>query len=266
MRQVRPPRAHPGEQLEDVDSFSLAAELVRRGAVQKSAAGGPGARITLPVLEPDGPRPTTRGECPEERPCPWVRCRAHLWRIDSDDRAGHRSPDHSVAPAIVQITSAWSCVFDVIEAEPAGLLPEAIGAEVMACTGRRIAQLEQRAMGTLNDELRALHGVPVEMHERNERAQDRVKANRRAADNTMGSLRFTREELDALDKHGNPPDLITKRRQAKALGVLRRRPTIRAVAHEAVAPADDGQGSETCAVAQAAGPQPTPVLRSQIDK
>lgn len=32
--------------------------------------------------------PKTRGECPEQRPCPHVQCRHHLWRIDACDRAG----------------------------------------------------------------------------------------------------------------------------------------------------------------------------------
>jgi hypothetical protein len=32
--------------------------------------------------------PDTRAECPTVKPCPHVRCRAHLWRVDSQDRAG----------------------------------------------------------------------------------------------------------------------------------------------------------------------------------
>lgn len=32
--------------------------------------------------------PDTRAECPTEKPCPHVLCRFHLWRVDSQDRAG----------------------------------------------------------------------------------------------------------------------------------------------------------------------------------
>jgi hypothetical protein len=32
--------------------------------------------------------PDTRGDCPTQKPCPHVRCRHHLWRVDACDRAG----------------------------------------------------------------------------------------------------------------------------------------------------------------------------------
>jgi hypothetical protein len=32
--------------------------------------------------------PKTRAECPTEKPCPHVRCRDHLWRVDACDRPG----------------------------------------------------------------------------------------------------------------------------------------------------------------------------------
>lgn len=32
--------------------------------------------------------PDTRADCPTQKPCPHVRCRFHLWRVDSQDRAG----------------------------------------------------------------------------------------------------------------------------------------------------------------------------------
>lgn len=62
-------------------------------------------KVRLPVLEPDlvedirpfTPKagvPKTRKDCPTDRHtrgCEYVKCRAHLWRIDSQDRAGRPS-------------------------------------------------------------------------------------------------------------------------------------------------------------------------------
>jgi hypothetical protein len=32
--------------------------------------------------------PDTRADCPTQKPCPHVRCRHHLWRVDIESRAG----------------------------------------------------------------------------------------------------------------------------------------------------------------------------------
>jgi hypothetical protein len=75
----------------DPQHFTRRANKVSRKAHKK--------RYRLPVLQPSLPVaderftpvegvPKTRGECPVERPCPHVRCSAHLWLVDADTRAG----------------------------------------------------------------------------------------------------------------------------------------------------------------------------------
>jgi hypothetical protein len=63
--------------------------------------------------------PRNREECPEQRPCGHVRCRWHLWRVDSTDRAGR--PHHGQR-APTTLRAGWletptppSCALDYIE-------------------------------------------------------------------------------------------------------------------------------------------------------
>jgi hypothetical protein len=67
----------------------------RANKVSKKASK---ARRRLPVLQPSlvpdsgylpkAGVPRTRADCPVERPCPFVRCRQHLWMEDAAHRAG----------------------------------------------------------------------------------------------------------------------------------------------------------------------------------
>ncbi|MCX5747904.1 MAG: hypothetical protein NT062_36025 [Proteobacteria bacterium] len=192
-RRIRPNREHDDAELAHVDSFALASELVRRGAIAKPTTSSTHgiARITLPVLEPEGDRPTVRSACPVERPCPWVRCRAHLWRVDPDDRAGRRRVGGGDPMPLVAVTSAWSCAFDVIEAHPAGLLADDVG-DVLGVVGERVGQLERKALAELGADMRELYGLESATIEREGRLRDRRKAS--GADRPEAAVGLTPDE------------------------------------------------------------------------
>jgi hypothetical protein len=62
-----------------------------------------------------------RAECEAgERPCPFVRCRHHLWRVDGPDRRGIRRngvpPGTTIAPRWLEYPTPPSCALDVAEA------------------------------------------------------------------------------------------------------------------------------------------------------
>jgi hypothetical protein len=77
--------------LPGLDYIGRAAAISKRASKERQ-------RKRLPVIQPEliGDRgfdpktgvPRTRGECPTERPCPFVRCRWHLFMEDAEHRAG----------------------------------------------------------------------------------------------------------------------------------------------------------------------------------
>lgn len=105
----------------------------RRLAVLQAEAG-----------EHPGGRPRTRGECPTERPCPWVSCRHHLY-LDIQPRTGGiklNFPDIGVEDMIE------SCSLDV--ADRGGATLEATGA-MLNITRERLRQLEVMALARFAD-------------------------------------------------------------------------------------------------------------------
>ena len=96
-----------------------------------------GAMMYPPV---DIPRPTTRDECRgEQRPCPWVACKHHLY-LDINPETGSikiNFPD--LEPWELQHT----CALDV--AERGGITLEEVG-EIMNLTRERIRQVEVRGL------------------------------------------------------------------------------------------------------------------------
>ena len=105
----------------------------RRLAVLQAEAG-----------EHPGGRPRTRGECPTERPCPWVSCRHHLY-LDIQPRTGGiklNFPDIGVEDMIE------SCSLDV--ADRGGATLEAAGA-MLNITRERLRQLEVMALARFAD-------------------------------------------------------------------------------------------------------------------
>ena len=100
-----------------------------------------------PVAEPEveyptwAERPQTRGEClkggsNEERPCPWITCKWHLYVEFSD----HGREEIDVA------TMKHSCLLDI--ADDGGMTLEEIG-EMMKLTRERIRQIEAVALKKL---------------------------------------------------------------------------------------------------------------------
>jgi hypothetical protein len=121
-----------------------------------------GALLYPPVA--DMPRPTTRGECQgEQRPCPWVACKFHLY-LDVNPETGSIKLNF---PDLEPWELPHTCSLDV--AEKGGITLEEVG-EIMNLTRERIRQVEVRGLIKLKmgspspDELGALllnDGLPV---------------------------------------------------------------------------------------------------------
>lgn len=98
------------------------------------------------ALHPDAdrlpPLPATRGDCPEERPCPHVRCRYHLF-LDVDRRTGAIKLNF---PDIEVEDLPQSCALDVAGREGATL--EEVSA-LMNLTRERVRQIELIALARL---------------------------------------------------------------------------------------------------------------------
>jgi hypothetical protein len=98
-----------------------------RGVVRLRVIGGDTIEIREGV-------PATRAHCKDgPRPCPYVRCKWHLWRVDSADRAGK---PHDGKRAGTTLRPAWlewplppSCALDFIEAgeSSTGAIARALG-------------------------------------------------------------------------------------------------------------------------------------------
>ena len=101
----------------------------------------------------DIPRPKTRGEClQEQRPCPWVACKHHLY-LDVDPSTGSiklNFPD--LEPWELEDT----CALDV--ADRGGVTLEEAG-DIMNLTRERIRQVEVR--GLLRLKMEAPLGDPL---------------------------------------------------------------------------------------------------------
>lgn len=86
------------------------------------------------------PRPTTRAECREEqRPCPWVSCRHHLY-LDINPESGSIKINF---PDLEPWELRETCALDV--AERGGVTLEEVG-EIMNLTRERIRQVEVRGL------------------------------------------------------------------------------------------------------------------------
>jgi hypothetical protein len=112
-----------------------------------------GWRENMPEFVPEGWRP--RGGIPESRadckdgprPCPFVRCRYHLWPVVGADRAG-RPHGGRRAPTILRPATPASCALDLIDRNPDGLSHKEIGA-LFGITGERIRQIRRDAIAKL---------------------------------------------------------------------------------------------------------------------
>jgi hypothetical protein len=96
-----------------------------------------GALLYPPV---DIPRPQTRGECRgEQRPCPWVACKFHLY-LDVNPETGSIKLNF---PDLEPWDLPETCALDV--AERGGITLEEVG-EIMNLTRERIRQVEVRGL------------------------------------------------------------------------------------------------------------------------
>jgi hypothetical protein len=82
--------------------------------------------LKLPVVDPRAsftPRPgvpASRSECRNgERPCPYVRCKWHLWLVLGSDRPGRRydgrTPPTALRPAWLEDPMPPCCTLDIAE-------------------------------------------------------------------------------------------------------------------------------------------------------
>lgn len=107
--------------------------------------------VSLPMTAEE--RPRTRGECPENRPCPWIGCRYHLY-LDVHPKTGalHLNyPDRE--PSELDET----CALDVAEraALDDGLTLEEVG-DAVQLAAECVRQIEASAMTKLRTRAREL--------------------------------------------------------------------------------------------------------------
>jgi hypothetical protein len=92
--------------------------------------------------EPRAGVPRTRGDCPTDRPCPFVRCEWNLWMLDGRDRpGGHRGRIPSVVIAHVQ----QNCGADIADAVAAGRLAAADVPSAINLSDRHVRRIVERA-------------------------------------------------------------------------------------------------------------------------
>jgi hypothetical protein len=100
--------------------------------------------LELELAELDIERPRTRGDCREaERPCPWVRCKHHLYLDINPETGSIKMNFPDLEPWELQET----CTLDV--AERGGVTLEEVG-DVMNVTRERIRQLETNGLVKLS--------------------------------------------------------------------------------------------------------------------
>ncbi len=103
--------------------------------------------VLLEELEDDGvvvDRPTTRSECPVERPCPFVGCRYHLY-LDITDTGNIKYNFYGIDPW--ELTP--SCALDVADAGGSGLRSLTDIGRYMGLTRERVRQIEKSALENL---------------------------------------------------------------------------------------------------------------------
>ena len=59
--------------------------------------------------------PHTRGDCPTTRPCPHVKCRYHLWLVESDSMPGRRHEKGAPPASDLHPWSNTTCALDIAE-------------------------------------------------------------------------------------------------------------------------------------------------------
>jgi hypothetical protein len=97
--------------------------------------------------------PQTRAACEpggenEQRPCPYVRCKYHLY-LDVDPKTGSIKLNF---PKLEVSELTHSCALDVAKENPDGITLEDLG-KILMLTRERIRQIEARSLKKIGDEL-----------------------------------------------------------------------------------------------------------------
>ncbi len=116
-----------------------------------------GTHLRLVVPDERGDRPITRGDCDDApRPCPWIECRYHNARVETDNRSGE--PGRLRGLHIPTLNDAErSCALDI--AERGGVTLDEI-ADVLGMTREGARLAEERALDHLRALLEALETEP----------------------------------------------------------------------------------------------------------
>ena len=133
--------------------------------------------VDIEAAEPLPPRPRTRGDCDLPRgmrPCPYVGCRHHVVGVDllfggaiGIGNGPRRGPDLGALPSsasdadvdayvdgLVEVLRAGpTCVLDLVDDEPDGLVLELVG-DAIGVTRERIRQIEAKGKRRLPNEVR----------------------------------------------------------------------------------------------------------------
>lgn len=137
--------AFGGDQFADL----IAAEFMDRAPVVRARS----VAQCRPEWTPLTGVPATRGDCRGgERPCRYVRCRYHLYIIESEDRPGRRqggvAPEVTLRPGWLESPIAESCALDLAEQHEQSVEEIAV---IMKVTPRRIQQILQGALDRLRE-------------------------------------------------------------------------------------------------------------------
>ena len=98
--------------------------------------------------------PRTRGECPTERPCRFVRCEWNLWMIDRRDRVGRHGKD-THPPSVVIAHVKQNCGADVAEEMASGKLEASALGDRIGMSDRQVRRIVHRAKEKLKGDARA---------------------------------------------------------------------------------------------------------------
>lgn len=91
--------------------------------------------------------PATRADCPEHRPCEYVRCEWNTWMEDGRDRPGRRGDDREYPASRVVVKGRYNCGADIADAVARGkeLSPQVI-ADAYEITERQARRIKAKAL------------------------------------------------------------------------------------------------------------------------
>jgi hypothetical protein len=92
--------------------------------------------------------PPTRGDCPKERPCPFLECREHLWSVESAERPGRRHEGGLPPMPAIRAPTQETCALDIADRRSKVKLDEgqlvAEIARVLGVTRRQVRSIVAR--------------------------------------------------------------------------------------------------------------------------